>query len=104
MQLQIYDKTTPKLPRPHGRTTHVAEQGLRWNRKLCAWDLCAVGSSHIRYRLLDDDKLSHWPGSSVQIFSMVTQSSSAQSWIILARMKTETSSCLAGCGSKKLWP
>jgi hypothetical protein len=44
------------------------------------------------------------PAAARRCFNMVRQYSSDQSCIILARRKTETSSCRAGWGTKKSWP
>jgi hypothetical protein len=44
------------------------------------------------------------PAAARRCFSMVRQYSSAQSWNTRRMRKTETSSCRAGCGSKKSRP
>jgi hypothetical protein len=66
---------------------------------------CVAGSSHAQ--AINWSTMTSWvlgPAATRRCFIMARQYSSALSCIIPWTRKTETSSCCAGCGSKKLWP
>lgn len=65
---------------------------------------CTAGSSHTQAMIWSSmTSCVLGPAAARRCFSMVRQYSSDQSWMILQRKKTATSSSCAACGLKKSW-